>query len=108
MADGLRPLFLIKPGTMSRKDISRAERLAGICIVECGEPDAARFCEAPLGADLDEQARAALSLMRTVISHPDTNFTRGSLTKWFVAELLTWKQPPKVPLVKEPERSKTP
>ena len=98
---GLRPMFLVKPGTVSRKDINRAERLCGVCIVECAQPDSARYSEAPLGADLDEQARAALSLMRMILSSQSPNFTRGDLTKWFVDILLaSHKQPESVGRVK--------
>lgn len=85
---GLKPMFLVKPDTVSRRDINRAEKHCGICIIECADPDSARYSEAPLGADLDEQARAALSLMRKVLSVTDQNFTRGQLTKWFVEEIL--------------------
>jgi hypothetical protein len=96
----LRPLFLAKPGSISRKDISRAERFCGICIVECADPEASRFCEPPLGANLDEQARAALSLMRIVLNHSSTTFTRGDLTKWFTEQLLSWNAPATVKKVK--------
>jgi hypothetical protein len=89
----LKPLFLVKPDSMSRKDINRAERLSGICIVECKDPDSARYSEPPLTANLDDQARAALSLMRTVVNHPNSNFTRGELTKWFIDSLLSWNAP---------------
>jgi hypothetical protein len=102
----LCPLFLIKPGTVSRKDIRRAERFCGICIVECAEPESARYSEPPLGADLDEQARAALSLMRMIISSPSPDFKRGDLTKWFVNEILTHKRPENVPPVKTMSKEK--
>jgi hypothetical protein len=95
-----RPLFLTKPQTISRRDINRAEKLCGICIVECADPDATRFCEPPLGADLDEQARAALTLMRVIVNSDAANFTRAELTKWFVQELFLWKQPQTVKRVK--------
>jgi hypothetical protein len=100
MDEKLRPLFLIKPGTMSRKDIGRAERMCGICIAECSDTDSARYSEPPLGADLNEQSRAALSLMRKVLSSPSADFKRGELTKWFVEEILTWQRPANVPAVK--------
>lgn len=95
-----RPLFLAKPGDISRKDISRAERFCGICIIECANPDATRFCEPPLGADLDEQARAALTLMRIIVNQDSPNFARSDLTKWFVQELMSWNRPPVVKKVK--------
>lgn len=89
----LKPLFLVKPGSVSRVDIRRAERLAGVCIIECTEPDSTRYSEPPLGANLDDQARAALSLMRIVINSNSASFQRSELTKWFVAELLSWNRP---------------
>lgn len=92
----LMPLFLIKPGSMKRRDIIRAEKQSGICIVECAEPEAARYQELPISYNLDDQARAALSLMRSVISSPTVDFKRGDLTKWFVDALLSWNQPKQV------------
>jgi len=32
--DKLKPLLIVKPGTVSRKDINRAEQHGGICIIE--------------------------------------------------------------------------
>ena len=65
MSDPLKPpdrkvLFLVKPNTVSREDITRAEQLSMICIIECAEPESARFLEPPLDAGLDRQARAGL------------------------------------------------
>lgn len=96
----LRPMFLAKPGTINRSDIRRAEKFCGIVIVECSDPESTRFCEPPLGADLDEQARAALSLMRMIIDVDNPNFTRGDLTKWFTKQLLSCKTPATVGKVK--------
>jgi hypothetical protein len=101
---GLRPLFLVKPGSVSKKDIRRVEKLCGICMVECSDPDAARYSEPPLGADLNEQARAALSLMRRVMSMPG-NFSKADLMQWFINELITWKTPEKVPPVPQGKRA---
>ncbi len=101
MIAGLKPLFLVTPGSVSQKDIRRVERGCGIVMVECKEPDAARYSEPPIGADLDEQARAALSLLRVVISNPAENFSRAQLTKWFVEQLLSWKKPENIPPVKQ-------
>ena len=91
--NGLKPLFLIKPGSVSRKDIRRVESGCGICMVECADPDAARYSEPPLGADLDEQARAALSLLRMVMDSPTPDFKRADLTRWFVNEILRSRKP---------------
>lgn len=97
----LKPLFLVKPGSVSRKDISRAERQSGICIIECAEPESARYQELPMTYNLNDQARAALSLMRMVVSSQVVDFKRGDLTKWFVEALLAWdKKPTQVQPVK--------
>src|ERR1700676_4273517 len=86
----LKPLFIVKPGSVSRKDISRAEKHAGICIIECADPESARYQELPLQYNLNDQARAALSLMRIVLRSTSTDFKRGDLTKWFVEQLMAW------------------
>lgn len=101
MSEGLRPLFLAKPNSISRSDISRAEKLCGICIIECVDPEATRFCHPPIDAKLDAQALAALDLMRMVSSSGTLNFSRGDLTRWFVDQLLTWNKPKEVPSVKQ-------
>jgi hypothetical protein len=95
-----RPLFLVKPKSVSEKDIRRVERLCGICMVECAEPEMARYSEPPLGANLDEQARAALSLLRMVLRSESANFTRGELTRWFVDKLINGGKVQNVPPVK--------
>jgi len=98
--EGMRPLFLVKPGTVSRRDIARAEKQSGICIVECSDTESARFCEPPLHANLDDQARAALSLLRMVLTQQSVDFKRGDLTKWFAQALLDGKRPEPVKPVK--------
>lgn len=103
----LQPILLVKPGTVSRRDITRAERKGGICIVECETPWQARFVEAPLHANIDEQARAALSLLRYVLNGPvtGTSYTRGELTKVFVDAIVNFNAKPAhvapVPAVKK-------
>jgi hypothetical protein len=103
----LKPLFLVKPGSVSRKDIERALRHSGVCIVECSETESARYSEPPMGTDLNEQARAALSLMRMVIASPNAEFKRGELTKWFVDAILNGRIPEKVPHVAAARRTET-
>jgi hypothetical protein len=88
-----RPVFLVKPGTISPRDIKRTEKQAGICIVECSDPESARFLDAPLDQDIDAQAAAALRLMRFVVSHNETSFTKGTLMKWFLEVLMTQPAP---------------
>lgn len=99
----LKPLFLIKPKTMSRADIRRAEKLTGIVIVECEQPESARFLDAPPDAGLDVQARAALSLMRYIVANGSgatATFYKGDLTRFFIDALLTAPTPKSVAPVK--------
>jgi len=97
----LKPLFLVKPQSVSRKDIIRAEKHCGICIIECSDPDASRYSEPPLGANLDEQARAALSLLRMIMASQSPDFKRSELTKFFVNALLNGSRPQSVSPVSE-------
>jgi hypothetical protein len=63
-AEGKKAMLtlLVKTGTVSRRDIARAERLSFLCIVECSDPESSRFLEPPsLISNLDDQARAAQS-----------------------------------------------
>ena len=99
----LMPLFLIKPGTMTRADIERAEALTGICIVECAEPQDARLMDPPVDAQIDLQARAALSLMRYVVGAGGSNtvaFNKADLMRWFVDSILAASLPKPVERVK--------
>lgn len=96
----LKPLFLVKPGTVSQKDIRRAERLTGIVFVECSEPDSARYMEPPLHVGIDAQSRAALSLVRIIMKHPNADLNRGAITKWFVELLMDGEVPTPVEKVK--------
>lgn len=103
----IKPLFIVKPKTISRRDIKRAEEHAGICIVECSDPDSTRFLDPPPAADLDVQARAAISLMRMINKSSAVQFQRSELNKWFVDMMLDWKaQPATVPPVQPPKASK--
>lgn len=96
----LMPLFLVKPGTMSARDIRRAEKLSGIIVVECAEPDSARYSEAPFTGDIDMMARASMELLRIIMRQPNSELNRGSITKWLVEILLTGTKPLPVETVK--------
>lgn len=103
-SERIKPLFLVKPKSMSPRDIRRAEKLAGICIVECAEPESARFLEPPIGAaSIPEQAQAALMLMRHVMAqgHSTSTFVKADLVKWFVDALMYQPQPTRVERVKK-------
>lgn len=103
----LRPLFLITPGTMSRKDIRRAEQQCGICIAECKAPEQARFLEPPSLVDADAQARAALQLFRYIVQQTQgttTTFYGVNLVRQFVDTLLSAPRPANVPRVEVAKR----
>lgn len=95
----VQPVFLIRPKTMSQRDIRRAQKHANICIVECSEPERTRFLEPPLTPDLDAQARAALALVRHIVINTtnfSTTFYGAHLVRWFVDQLLTQPTPARV------------
>ncbi len=98
------PMFLVKPGSMSQGDIERAEAKCGIVVVECEAPESVRLLEPPVDADIDLQARAALSLMRWVsasYSSQTPNFSGAMLIKHFVDILLESSRPESVSKVKK-------
>ncbi len=100
----IKPLFLIKPKTIGARDIRRAEKMAGICIIECQEPEAARFLEPPIDAEIDVQARAALSLMRYIMRNTTSatqTYYASTLIQTFVDALMYAPTPAKVPSVKK-------
>jgi hypothetical protein len=61
------PVLIVKPGTVSREDIERAEKRGFIIIIECTEPDDCRFLEPPCTASIDVKTRAAYGLMRSIV-----------------------------------------
>ncbi len=90
----LSPMFLIKPGSMSPRDIRRAEKACGIVIAECSDPDATRHLDKPIDADIDLQAWAALSLVRSIVNSDagyTTSYSKGTLLDWFVQRLMSGK-----------------
>lgn len=93
MSDKLKPMFVIKPKTMSRRDINRAEKACGIVIIECAEPEDARFLEAPIDAEIDIQARGALDLMRVIVTGTTTHYSRDWMVTWFVNALMRERKP---------------
>lgn len=95
----LRPLFIVKPGSMSARDIRRAEKLSGIVVVECSDPESARYSEPPL-MDMDAMSRASVELLRTIMRQPSPELNRGTITKWLVEILLTGVNPSPVASVK--------
>lgn len=78
-----KPIFLVKPGTVSKEDIKRAERMACVCIVECTEPEAARFLIPPPVGDISAQGIAALKVMHWLSTKADTTVYKSTLTNFF-------------------------
>lgn len=100
--EGPQPLFLVKPGTIKRADIRRAEKNCGITIVECTEPDAARYSQPPITANIPEHAQAALELFRWIArAESHTSFNQRDMTKFFVEVLLRGHKPATVESVKQ-------
>lgn len=95
----IKPLLVVKPGTISRRDIARAEKSASVLVIECADPESARFMLPPPESTIGDQAGAALSLMRMVLSTSEPTFTRGTLTKFFCDALLRNDKPKPVPPV---------
>jgi hypothetical protein len=74
----------------------RAEKECGIVIVECKEPNAVRLLEPPVDAEIDVQARAALSLARMLVHYDsaiNTTFGKGDLIQFFTRALIVNQQP---------------
>lgn len=101
MSDKAKPLFLVKPNTMSRDDINRAETEAHIVIVECAEPEHVRLMDPPIDAQIDMQARAALDLMRVVATSASAQYSRDWLVTWFVNALMRERRPEPVKRVEK-------
>lgn len=93
------PVFVVKTGTMSRRDINRLEKLSGFLVVESAEPETVRYLEPPVDADVPAQARAALSLFRMIKASTETTMYRQNLMKLFL-DVLMDAPPPRVVRVK--------
>jgi hypothetical protein len=93
------PVLMVKPGTVSKKDIELARNLGFILIIECSEPEAARFVEPPIPANMDDQTRACVDLFRYIIDcgGRDTTLYRADLVARWVRALMQGKRPESVP-----------
>ena len=100
----VKPLFVVKPDTIKREDIERAEKEASIVIIECADPESVRFLDAPFDAQIDLQARAALQLMRVVATSASTNYNRDWLVTWFVNALMRESHPEAIKRVEKVKR----
>jgi hypothetical protein len=93
------PILMVKPGTVSKNDIKLARNLGFICIIECKEPESARFVEPPMPSSMDDQTRACVDLFRHIIENGsrDTTYYRSSLVDRWVRALTLGKRPASVP-----------
>ena len=83
----MKPLVVLKTGTVSKIDIKRL-RENGLCVIECADPDLVRFKEPPL-FNYTSEAAAAISLFRYVMARPpDATWNRAGLAKKYVDILL--------------------
>lgn len=87
-----KPLFLVKPGTIKPADIKRAERMCGVCIVECEDPNDARFLIPPPPADMEAQARVALKVINWIASERGV-VDRGETARYFLKLLSDYPKP---------------
>lgn len=96
------PVLMIEPGSMTRADIGRMERRGGIIVVECSNPDTTRFADPPGHLDMDEHARAAMSLVRWIhAKDPQFSTNNGTAIQFYVRALLEGKRPQSVSAVKK-------
>lgn len=78
-----KPLFLVKTGSIARKDIQRIERLCGICVVEISHLDNGQFVTQPPIGDTSMQARAAMEAMLLVAGHPNASIAVSTITDFY-------------------------
>lgn len=88
-----KPLFLIKPGTIKKEDIARAERHAGVCIVECDDPEGARFLSQIPAGDITAQGYAALKVIEWISSLNDTTIYKSQITQYFTSLIVAQAKP---------------
>jgi len=93
-----RPVLMIVPGSMSKRDIGRMERKGGIIVVECSEPETATFADPPAHRTMDDQARASMALFRWLsIKGTSFNTNNGDAIQFWVRALIEGKQPEAAP-----------
>lgn len=102
MSDKIMPVLIVKPNSLSRRDIARMEKAGFILVVECKEPEACRFLEPPSSTDIEPQARAALSLIRQVVNHSNDNpmWDKNTIGNWWAQILMAETKPKTVEKVK--------
>ena len=88
-----KPLFLIKPGTIKKEDIARVERHSGVCIVECEDPEGARFLTQLPTGDISAQGYAALKVLDWIASQTETSIYRSQITQYFTRLIIEQAKP---------------
>ena len=85
-----KPIFLIAPGSISKRDIKRIEKLGAVVVAECANAGLARFLEPPITAvPLDAHSAAAIKLARHIVNTDQASFYKSDLVRWFVQMLLS-------------------
>ena len=96
-----KPVFLIPPGSISKRDIRRIEKSGMVIVAECSNAGGARFLDPPpLAVSLDARAAAAYELFRFIQHHSNSQFYKSEIVKWFVDILLREQKIEKVKTVK--------
>ena len=85
-----KPLLIVKPGTVTKADITRAERMCGICIIESTEPENNRFAAAP-PPDATANAFGALAVLAYITKQPG-GYSREGLLRIFTEAALNAPQ----------------
>lgn len=86
----MKPVFLIAPGSITKRDIKRIEKLSGVVVAECSNAGLARFLEPPITAvPLEAHAAAAIKLARHIVNTEQASFYKADLVRWFVQMLIS-------------------
>ncbi len=83
------PLFIIKRGSMSRRDIARIEKHAGLLVVESDDPASAVSVSKPCPSAVPMHAQVALELFRRITKALKTHYTKEQFLQEFCTILIT-------------------
>lgn len=83
-----KPVVIIEPGAMSKRDVAKMNK-AGITVVEAKNPEAIRFLDPP-PFDRNAQERAAIELCRVLLQSGSigTSYQRYNIAEMYVKLLL--------------------
>jgi len=88
MMERTKPVIIIEPGAMSKKDIKKMNA-CGIAVVESKNPEAIRFLDPP-PFDRSKHERAAIALCRILLTsgNSGTSYQRYQLSEKYVELLI--------------------